>query len=245
MSSPRVVVRAGSPLRGWLRAVAALLVAVALVYAAFEYGRSHAARTHDDAVAERRALRGQLDELERANQALRERVAMLETSRHVDRESNRELEGSLESLQARLQAKQEELQFYQGIVSPEDRVAGLRIERFRVEPRGGPRYQLRMVLTQALRQQSRVEGELRIHVDGSRNGASERLDIATLQPERDASLELDFSFRYFQELEYALVLPEGFRPMSIEIELRPAGRDQGALTRSFDWPGAARPEENE
>ena len=45
---------------------------------------------------------------------------------------------------------------------------------------------------------------------------------------------LQYSFRYFQDFEGDLMLPTGFTPGRVEIELQPRGGG-GPVKRSFDW----------
>ena len=62
-------------------------------------------------------------------------------------------------LQAQIQAQEEELVFYRGIVSPQDGVAGLRIQSLEVLPGDGEnRYLLRLLLVQAIVHSRRVAG---------------------------------------------------------------------------------------
>jgi len=239
MSARRLVVSAHSPRRTWLARAALMLGAVLVAGGAHELGRHRAERAYRTAADARETLTREVAGLRRRNEALRERVAVLETSREINRESYRELEQSLESLQTRLQARQEELQFYRDIVAPEGRVGGLRIERFRVEPRGGNRHRLRMVLAQALRQRERVEGRVSVRVDGTLDGEPRRLDLGALRTEpadENGSVDLRFSFRYFQDFMLDIELPEGFVPRAVEVELAPESGERAALTRRFAWP---------
>ena len=215
----------------------ALVLLALAVWGAWELGRYQAGHSRAGVAQERAAHGREVADLRRMNQSLRERIQALETSREIDREAWREVESSLAGLQEQLQAREQELQFYQSIVSPEDRVPGLRIQRFQVLPQPGSRVLLRMVLVQALRQEERVEGTIAITVTGVRDGEEVALALGEL-PGGD-ELDLGFSFRYFQDIEQELTLPEGFEPASVQIELRPSARGADPLRETHNWPARA------
>lgn len=217
---------------------AAALVLLALaVWGAWELGRYQAGHDRVGLAQERAAHAREVADLRRMNQSLRERVQALETSREIDLEAWREVESSLAGLQAQLQAREQELQFYQSIVSPEDRVPGLRIQRFQVLPQSASRVLLRLVLVQALRQEERVDGAIGITVTGEQDGEQAVLTLAELTG--DEAVDLPFSFRYFQDIEQELTLPEGFEPDSVQIELQPSGRGADPLRETYNWPAGA------
>ncbi len=59
------------------------------------------------------------------------------------------------------------------------------------------------------------------------------LDLGDLAASADE--RLDFSFRYFQNLEADLVLPEGFAPQRVIVKLTPKGKAVKAVEESFAW----------
>ncbi len=204
----------------------------------YELGVRHAGHERAQVQQERRAWQRERAELTQANRTLRERITLLETSREIDRGAYREVEDSLAELEAALQAQAEELQFYRGIVSPEDRVAGLRLERAEIRPdTGSRRFLVRLVVVQALRQVDRQEGEVRLLLYGADADGEHSLDLAEWAADETHSVDLGFSFRYFQQLEWEFRLPEDFTPERLRVELRPAGRDAVPLDHEMDWPG--------
>src|SRR5690606_34897958 len=98
-------------------------------------------------LAEQTAARA---ELEREN-------AVLRTSREVDRETYAQVEANLARLETTIQAQEEELAFYRGIVSPQDGHLGLRVQSLEILPGDRERhYLLRLVLVQAIVHSRRV-----------------------------------------------------------------------------------------
>jgi hypothetical protein len=237
MSGSLVVRPKGSARRRGVLAVSAVLALATLGWGLFELGAWHAGLERTAITRERRAIGRELAELRRANQSLRERITLLETSRDIDRQAYREVELSLADLQSEIQAREEELQFYRGILSPEDRPPGLRVERAEIRPQAqGGTFSLRLLLVQALRQNTRLEGELRLSLRGRSGGEEQVVDLAQWLSDATRSVDFEFSFRYFQELEWEFRLPDGFVPERLQVELVPGGQGAGPVSLGLDWP---------
>lgn len=236
MSGP-LVVRRQPPRR---RRVQLLVLVVGALLAAgwglYELGARQAGFDRAAVSQERRGQNRELAELRRQNQALRERITLLATSGDIDRQAYRQVDASLAELQAAVQAREEELQFYRTIVSPEDRVPGLRLERAQLRRVGSAGFALQLVIVQALRQVNRLEGSITLTLSG-RDAAGERtLDLSEWLSDETGSVDFGFSFRYFQELEWEFRLPEGFAPSQLRVELTPSGRNAVPLSHSVEWP---------
>lgn len=237
MKQPSLV---AAPASGGRRALVFGLVFVLLGgigYLIFELGRYQANYSVLDARQERRALNEKIGELAVANEELRRRIAILETSSDVDQEAYARVESSLSELQNEIRDKEKELAFYRGIVSPADGQPGLRIQALELSPVTGSEelYQLRLVLVQAMKQDRRISGVVLLNFVGEREGEPARLTLRDLVRDGD-STEIAFSFRFFQDFEQELVLPEGFVPATVEVEVRPKGRNAKVMNEVFPWP---------
>jgi len=42
-------------------------------------------------------------------------------------------------------------------------------------------------------------------------------------------------FKYFQTIEGDMVLPQGFVPSSVLVDLKPSGSDKNSITKTFNW----------
>ena len=116
---------------------------------------------------ERAALAERLAEEQGASDELRRQLAIAETAGDIDRATYSQVESTLGELQAQIQAQEEELVFYRGIVSPQDGVAGLRIQSLEVLPSDGERrYLLRLLLVQAIVHSRRVSGAVKLQLEG-------------------------------------------------------------------------------
>jgi hypothetical protein len=104
----------------------------------------------------------------------------------------------------------DDLAFYRSIVSPADGIQGLRIQRFEVAPGAAPRQVLlKLTLVQAMRHESLVSGLAQVTISGMQGDRPARFTVGELLGRPRA--QLPFSFRYFQTIEQAVTLPEGFQ----------------------------------
>lgn len=218
----------------------AVVIAIAGAYLSFELGRVRAGYSivdHRREVADgERRLREQTAEADE----LRSQLAILKTGREIDDETYSQVKANLGDLQARIQAQEEELVFYRGIVSPQDGVAGLRIQSLDAMPADGERrYSLRIVLVQAIVHSRRVGGAVKLQLEGLRDGQMASFDVADLVADGD-DYDMAYQFRYFQGLECEIVLPVGFEPQRLAVEIVPSEPRAEHQSQSFEWADIAR-----
>jgi hypothetical protein len=201
----------------------------------FELGRSQAGFSLFDQRREREFFETELAAREIAIEALERELAVLRTSSQIDSESTATVRAGLTELEARLQAQEEELAFYRGIVSPEDGVAGLRIQSVEIEPGPtGDGIQLQVLLVQAIVNNDPVTGELRATLRGTRNGQAMAYTLAELSAGSESGA-IRFEFRYFQALAVELMLPAGFEPAELKLEVWPQSPQGETIVQSFPW----------
>jgi cell division protein FtsL len=186
-------------------------------YALFDVRRE--AEGRDASIADQAA---RIEDLER-------QIAILETAREIDAQSYFEVEANLDQLEAQIVEQQERLRFYQGIVSPEDGEAGLRIQDFEVVSRaGGEGYIVTVLLVQAIVHNEQLTGSVELTLSGSDGGEPVVLEL---------SEPVSYAFRYFQSIEFPLTLPPGFVAESVDVTVVPKNPRDAGLVQSFDWPG--------
>lgn len=216
MRTGRLVVRYHSS-RGRGVLVAGAIGALLLLYLTYEWGRFDGGYSKFAEIQVRRELSARIETLEQGNEKLRGELAAAELARRVDSKAYADVEKTLAELQAQLLKHREELTFYRGIVSPENGIGGLRIQRFQVSAGGVPgHYELRLVLVQSMRQDAVVSGSVTVQIEGVRENRPAQLTLAEL----GADAKLPFRFRYFQNLEQDVVLPAGFEPRAVNVEVR-------------------------
>jgi cell division protein FtsB len=217
--------------------VRGLLLGLVVVsaYLVFELGRIKAGYDIVEAANHRQALNDIIEELEEEVAELKQEVALLETHRNIDREAYKEVESSLSSLQAKIVEQRDALAFYRGIVSPADGKPGLRVQDLTLTRGEEEReFNVRLVLVQSMQHDRKVSGDVHMSVQGSQDGADKSYELAELLPD-DADSDWPFSFRYFQNFNRQLLLPNGFTPRLIRVEVRSKTRSIADIEASFDW----------
>ncbi len=217
-----------------VRAFLVLLVLIA-GYLVFEYGRISAGYDTIDAANERGEVKAHIDTLDDEIEALQQDVAMHETHREIDREAYKEVESSLITLQAKIVEQQEAIAFYRGIVSPADGKPGLRVQDFKLTRGGEEReFNLRLVLVQAMKHDRKVSGDVSVSVEGNEDGEVKSYALTDLL-RADADKAWPFSFRYFQDFDRQIVLPDGFTPERVHVEVRSRTRSISSIEESYAW----------
>ena len=226
----------GRPLIVYVLIGALAIVTLYLAYALGQFESGFSLLDHRHEIA---AMTQRLEEERSTSDELRRQLAIAQTSGEIDRETYSRVESNLGDLQAKIQAQEEELVFYRGIVSPQDGVAGLRIQSLEVVPGDGERrYTLRLVLVQAIVHSRRISGDVKLQLEGTRNGQTATFDVADLAA-GDGRYDMSYAFRYFQGLEAELELPVGFEPQHVNVEIVPSEARADHVSQSFEWSVAA------
>ncbi len=217
-----------------VRSVIVALVAVS-AYLVFEYGRIKAGYDIIEAGNVGQAYEDHIAALDDQIAELKQEVALLETNREVDRASYREVEASLSTLQAKIQEQRDAIAFYRGIVSPSDGNSGLRVQDLKLTRGKEEReFTVRLVLVQAMKHDRKVSGDVNLSIAGTQGGIETTYALAQLLPD-EADRAWAFSFRYFQNFDRQLVLPDGFTPERITVEVRSRTRSIASIEESFAW----------
>ena len=217
-----------------VRFVVAILVA-GCAYLVFEFGRIQANYNIVEASRERQAYEQHIDALEDEITQLKQLVAKLETDSAVDSESYKEVEANLVTLQAKIQEQADAIAFYRGIVSPTDGAAGLRVQSLKLSRANTERaYNVRVVLVQLLQHDRKVSGDVGLVVEGMQDGNEASYPYSVLSAQGDDS-DWEFSFRYFQNFDREIVLPDGFIPQRVKIAVHSNTRSIASIEESFSW----------
>ena len=236
MAESRLVVTTHQPHRTRFFWGALALAVLVGGYGLYEWGQLQGGYNWLKSRQQVEELTAELNALQIRNTQLREQIALLETTREIDREAYAEVEASLIGLQTEIQKNREELTFYQGIVSPEEGASGLRIQNLEVERYPGRSlYRLRLILVQHSRHDRRVTGVVTLSVDGASDGTPVSYDLKDLLPEAESDTAMKFSLKYFQDFERDVILPANFVPDRVTVEINPKGRRSEIVRQSFDW----------
>lgn len=207
-----------------------LLAAAALVLLATLFGAwgIWATFIHDDGrptVAQVRALQGQVD-------ALEQRAATLGRSDQITRDANRDLQGELAARDEEIAGLRADVAFYERFVGSNAQRRGLAVHELSLVAQTDQAWQFTATLTQSVNRDADNSGRLRISVEGTRGGRLQRLEWPQLRQQADAP-GVAYSFKYFQQVQGDLVLPEDFQPVRIIATLVPARGKP--VAQSFPW----------
>lgn len=204
-------------------------------YLSFEFGRIQADFNIGDAIAERKSLQDEIAGLETQIVSLKEEIALQQTHRSIDRKAYEEVEASLTDLQQKIQEQRDAIAFYRGILSPADGQRGLRVQELKLtKGKDDRRYHVRLVLVQVMRHDRSVKGEVDLRLEGAQDGVATTYRLEQLLP-ADVQSDWPFSFRYFQDFDRELVLPAGFAPERINIEVISKTKSIANVKQSFAW----------
>lgn len=218
----------------------AAVVAVAILFGGwwlFEYGRKRAGYDWHTASQTEKRLRAEIASLQKDLTNLHRENARLESSVQIDNQSTRVVRKRLAKLQQENLELREELQFYRNIVSPTAGRPGIHIQHFKIDQ--GPRarhyiYRLTLIHVQALKKRRvKVWGQLDLRVEGVVKGQSRLLSLADLSP--TGRTRRRFGFKYFQRFEGQLVLPAGFKPRAITVQVKTT-RGKVMTEKKLKWP---------
>ena len=215
----------------WIAGVALLPLSLYLMY---EFGRFDGGYDRLTVGQNRRELEVEIERLQRANADLRAQVAELETGDVSHKQESAELARSVADLQAQVARQSQDLAFYRGIVGSTIGAPTIKVQRFQVQAGPSPRHhRLRLVLVQAVRPDNMVAGTVALTLQGTEGGKPMTYSLSRLTT--DGRDQLPFSFRYVQDLDQEIVLPDGFQPARVSIEVRASGRSGAPFNQSFDW----------
>jgi len=166
-------------------------------------------------------------ELEKSHVTLAEReVDVVRGANELLRESERDRQDEIANLQA-------DLAFYRRLGGANGSQAPLAVHYLELQSTQSARvYRIIFTLTQNLRWASVISGQVELGVDGIQNGVA--MHLTEVQLLAESTDPLKFQFKYFQQLERLITLPEGFEASRLTIRLKSSGLST-AVEQSMEW----------
>ncbi|HSY07017.1 MAG TPA: DUF6776 family protein [Steroidobacteraceae bacterium] len=229
-----VVVRTYSPVRRALAAAAALLGAFAL-YVVFELGRYNAGYDRLAVAQQRAELQAAIEHLKQDNHELNLRLAELDTQRIGWAREQAEVSRTIGDLQAQVARQSQDLAFYRGVgAQPATAPLGVSIQKLHIgaTPEHA-RFRVHLTLVRTVRGDDVVNGSAVLQVEGETQGREQSLGLAALTA--GAQHELRYSFRYYQNLDQDITIPNDLRPERLNVEVRSSRKGIAPLSQTFLW----------
>lgn len=173
---------------------------------------------------ERDSLR---DELEQARQD----VVNFKRSDQVSRDAMTELQNTLSEREEEIAALRADVAFYERLVGGEGQRKGLTIHAAEFERAASGDTRFAITLTQNLKKTGTMKGDLTFAIEGSQDGALKTLDWASLRQQADAA-PAAFEFRYFEKVQGSVMLPNGFTPHRVRVQVL---REGDRVERVIPW----------
>lgn len=175
---------------------------------------------------ELQAQRDLLDE-ERSRSTVAEREAdVVRRANALLRESERKRQDEIAGLQA-------DLEFYRRLGGASGSQGPLTVHYLELQPTQSPRvFRVIISLTQNLRWAASTSGNVQMSVDGISKGVAAHLTYKQILAESDKPLI--FQFKYFQQLEQLITLPEEFEPSRLTIRLK-SNSLKTPVEQSWEW----------
>lgn len=186
-------------------------------------------------VETRDSLKRELTDLREVHTESQQRLINLERGRSIDEQALNQARRAIMNLETRIAELESDLTFYRNIMAPSETNEGLQVDKMTLRPtRGEGRYDFKLVLTQVGNNKSYISGLVAVNVVGMRNDEKEVIALRDLSEDIE-DLGVRFRFRYFQDVEGELRVPEGFEPQEIQVVAQAEGAKSTKAERTFDW----------
>lgn len=177
----------------------------------------------------------ELDELKGKYRNATQQLTNLERGRAIDQQALNQARRSIVTLETRIASLNADLTFYKNIMAPSETSKGLQVDRLSLQPdRQNEGFNFKLVLTQVGNNKNYISGVVAVNVIGMRNDEKEVIALRDLSGDID-DLGIKFRFRYFQDVEGTLTVPEDFEPREIQVVAKSEGRKSTQAERTFDW----------
>jgi len=213
--------------------VLTIAVAAVLLFVVWQLASTKVVPETKDLQNEVRFLSGELAPIKARLERLQAKQVVVEREADVLRLANHMLKEHESERQAQLGQLQSELDFYRRLAGTGGAQSGLDIYRVEIIPTASSRvFQFILTLTQNIRRAAIITGRARMDVEGTLEDRP--VTLYWSQVSDGETPEPSFRFKYFQQLEGYLTLPEGFSPTRLLITLEAKGL-RTPVTRNYDW----------
>ena len=213
--------------------VAILLALGTLILFIYQHGENRGLALRAEVALEHERVIRELAASQKLIRELRQELANMEVGGEIDGKANQEIRRTLASLQDKVAQRDEEINFYKGVMLPNVAGEGLRIERLNMTMNGRGRVRYSLLLTQVVDKHDYVRGDLAILLLGRATGREKTFPLSELKGGQ--SDDLKFRFKYFQDMSGEFELPDGFEPLEVRVVARPFGSGEPGPEKTFPW----------
>ena len=146
-----------------------------------------------------------------------------------------QFQNTIKDYKSELSQLEKDVSFYQNIMAPSDNARGLQVQNVDIQAGSvSKRFSYKIVLAQVADNKAYVNGVVAVNFIGMRGDKKEIIPLRNLS-DQQVELGIKFKFKYFQDIEGDLVIPDGFIPESIQVVAQSKGKNASRLEQSFEW----------
>ena len=199
----------------------------------FEYGRNIAGFNSADSEAYIEQLQAQLEESQAEMVENKRQATMLERNNLIDDDASSQLKETLAEAQNEALKLKKELSFYKSIVAPEQGSRSLAIQTIQLKMNAVGGYDYKIMVSQRGRNDQFARGTVDVSIEGVSEG--EPVTLKLTEVSNDTKKPMKFGFKYFQNFEGAMILPEAFQPDLVRVQVKPSKGKIKAIDEQFAW----------
>lgn len=222
------------PWRTALNWVVIILIVVASSAGFYFYGYGAGIQVSGDAREERDTLLIQMDDMNSQMSFLQQELINTEQASAVDRQALEEVQDTILNFRETIAQLEEDVLYYKQIMSPENNDTGLMIGQLDlVNMNDAGRVRYRLELRQVGNNDNIISGYANVNILGSQDRQEISMPLRSVAVDEN-QLDIRLQFRYFQNIQGELLLPERFEPVGVQIIAVDEGNDE-TVQKSFAW----------
>jgi len=232
----KMVVVPYRPGRRFLLVTLLVLSVGAGALAGFIFGYSNTLYIQQSEQATQQELSERIVSTETENSELRRQVAILDRSSLMDRLATEVVQDTVLKLRDRVAKLEQDVVYYRQVVSAETEDTGLIISQLDIGATlETNRYRYKLVLRQQDADgDTALTGHVNVNLVGSQGEEQKILSLRDLSAEQD-QLNIRLRFKYFQNIEGELVLPENFVPDRLQVAAVSVEPVEKSINQNFSW----------
>ncbi|MFW2372467.1 MAG: DUF6776 family protein [Gammaproteobacteria bacterium] len=220
----------------WLLSLLVIIAVLVLAFLmTFEYGRQAAGFVQSDTDEQIAFLQQQIVDLSERNDDLLRQNAKLVRGHNIDKDAGSQVNRTLADAQSQILEMKEELTFYRSIVTPNKSKRSIVVKKVQLVAESAGRYKYKVVLIQDGRQDVAVRGQVEFSFEGEQvDGTVVRLDLPTVSVKKTSKRQ-KFGFKYFQNFEGSIRIPEDFTPITMFVRVLPSSSRVPRVEEVLAW----------
>ena len=229
------------PVRNMLVIAGLAVLVIAAIIATYFFAQNRAS-SERLTLQEAQELRTQLAKLQQDAEESKRELAKYQLNAEVDRQAGEEMRKRELLLRDEKAGLQRDLEVYRIMTSKtSNNPKGISFGIFSVTPLADNKQQFKLAVQKLAEDDEDFVGQLRALVVGQKDGSETKISLHELVVSKvgvePLAENIPLSFKFFQNIDAEIVLPEGFIPQKIELEVKSsARRNPVTINTDIEWP---------